>query len=61
MTKNERIKELKNEFKKLFDKLERIIITTNRENGLNDVIDVVQLSYFIFHRINDDISIVNKL
>ncbi len=59
--KNEKMKLLKLEFKKLFEKLEKIIKSTNREKSMEDVIDVVQLSYFVYHRINDDIKIVNKL
>lgn len=61
MTKSERIRELKKEFKRSFEKLERIINTTNRDNGVEEVIDVIQISYFIYHRINDNLKIVNKI
>lgn len=61
MTKSERIRELKKEFKRSFEKLERIINTTNRDNGLEEVINVIQISYFIYHRINDNLKIVNKI
>lgn len=61
MTKSERIRELKKEFKRSFEKLERIINTTNRDNGAEEVIDVIQISYFIYHRINDNLKIVNKI
>lgn len=61
MTISERIRELKKEFKRSFEKLERIINTTNRDNGVEEVIDVIQISYFIYHRINDNLKIVDKI
>ncbi len=61
MTKTERIRELKKEFKKCFSKLERIIKNTSREKNIDEVIDTIQLSYFVYHSINDKIKFVEKL
>ncbi len=61
MTKNDRIRNLRVEFKKLFVKLERLLKTTSRENEINEIIDIIQLCYFVYHRINDNLKIVNKL
>lgn len=61
MTKTERIKELKKDFQKLFKKLDREIKTTSRENGIDEVIAVIQTSYYVYHSINDKIKFVEKL
>ncbi len=61
MTKDERIRELKKDFKKLFEKFERIIKSADRKNEPERFIDIIQLTYYIFHRINDNIKIMGKL
>ena len=61
MTKNERIRALKKEFKILLLKLERLLKTTNRQNSIDDVIDLIQTFYFVCHKVNDCQKLVSKL
>ncbi len=61
MTKNERIRILRKEFNKLFEKLDRLIKSTKREKDFEDVIDVIHLFYFIYHKVNDKQKAVEKL
>ncbi len=61
MTKNERIRVLKKEFKTLLQKLERLLKTTNRQNSIDDVIDLIQTFYFVYHKVNDCQKLVSKL
>lgn len=61
MTKNERIRVLKKEFKTLLQKLERLLRTTNRQNNIDDAIDLIQTFYFVYHKVNDFQKLVSKL
>lgn len=61
MTKTEKIKQLKKDFQKCLLKLDRIIKTTSRKKNIDEVIDTIQLSYYVYHSINDKIKFVEKL